>query len=92
MIHEQAKALLDPTPKMQIEKGETNEISFPNTSSSTAMLLIIDNKEEETKEHLEQVEHWEQIEPPNLSNDKEVSTEAHSFIIIPLETQHEPQA
>ena len=40
-------------------------------------------------------ENQEQIEPPpilNWSNDKEVSTEAHSFIIIPLETQHEPQA
>ena len=29
---------------------------------------------------------------PNLSNDKKVSTEAHSFVTIPLETQHEPQA
>ena len=68
------------------------EISFPNTSSSATELLIINNKEEEKEEHLEQVEHREQIEPPNLSNDKEVSTEAHSFITIPLEIQHEPQA
>jgi hypothetical protein len=40
-------------------------------------------------------ENQEQIEPPpisNWSNDKEVSTEVHSFITIPLETQHEPQA
>jgi hypothetical protein len=40
-------------------------------------------------------ENQEQIEPPpilNWSNDKEVSTEAHSFITIPLEIQHEPQA
>jgi hypothetical protein len=39
-------------------------------------------------------ENEEQIEPmptPNLSNDKEVSTEAHSFVTIPLKTQHEPQ-
>ena len=39
-------------------------------------------------------ENEEEIEPPptpNLSNDKEVSTEAHSFITIPLETFHEPQ-
>jgi hypothetical protein len=45
------------------------------------------NKEEEKEEHLEQ------IEPPpnpNRSNNKEVSTEAHSFITIPLETQLEP--
>jgi hypothetical protein len=36
----------------------------------------------------------EQIEPLpilNWSNDKEVSTEAHSFITIPLETYHSPQ-
>jgi hypothetical protein len=40
-------------------------------------------------------ENQEQIEPPpisNWSNDREMSTEAHSFITIPLETQHEPQA
>jgi hypothetical protein len=63
MIYEQAKALLDPTPKMWTENGEE--------------------------------ENQEQIEPPpisNWSNDKEVSTEAHFFITIPLETQHEPQA
>ena len=28
---------------------------------------------------------------PNLSNDKEVSTEAHSFVTIPLKTHHETQ-
>ena len=76
---------------MWTKNGETNEICFPNISSSAAELLIINNKEEEKEEHLEQVEHQEQIKPlPNPSNDKEVSTEAHSFIIIPLETQHEP--
>ena len=64
MIHEQAKALLDPTLEMRIENGE-----------------------EVKEEHLEQVEGREQIEPPpDLSNDKEVSTKAHSFITIPLET------
>jgi hypothetical protein len=63
MIHEQDKALLDPTPNMWTENGEE--------------------------------ENQEQIEPSpilNWSNDKEVSTEAHSFITIPLETQHEPLA
>ena len=37
--------------------------------------------------------HLEQIEPPPISNwpnDKEVSTEAHSFVAIPLETFHVP--
>ena len=68
MIHEQAKAVLDPTPKIQTENGE-----------------------EVKEEYLEQVKRQEQIEPPpDRSNDKEVSTEAHSFITIPLETQHEP--
>jgi hypothetical protein len=37
----------------------------------------------------------EPVEPPadtSLSNDKEMSTEAPSFIIVPLETHHEPKA
>jgi hypothetical protein len=39
------------------------------------------NKEEEKEEHLEQID----TPPnPNRSNNKEVSTEAHSFITIPL--------
>jgi hypothetical protein len=39
-------------------------------------------------------ENQEQIELPpiqNLSNGQEVSTEAHSFVTIPLETHHETQ-
>jgi outer membrane biosynthesis protein TonB len=46
-------------------------------------------------EQEEQVEHKKKIEPPadtSPSNDKEVSTEAHSFIIVPLETHHESKA
>jgi hypothetical protein len=45
------------------------------------------HKENHEKEKEEQVE---QFEPPPISNpsyDKEVSTEAHSFVTIPLETQ-----
>jgi hypothetical protein len=67
---------------------------------------IVDNIEEQEEkeeqiehrdqiEQEEQVEHEEKIEPPadtSPSNDKEVSTEAHSFIIIPLETLHESKA
>jgi hypothetical protein len=40
-------------------------------------------------------EHLEHTAPPlnpKSSNDKKMSTEAHSFITIPLETFHEPQA
>jgi hypothetical protein len=76
MIHEQAEALLDSTPEIRPKNGETTEISSPNRFSSIA-------EEEEKEEHLESVEHLEQIEPrstPNLSNDKEITTEAHSFI------------
>jgi hypothetical protein len=63
IIHEQAKALLDPTPEMRTENGE-----------------------KEMEEHIES--------PPilNWSNNKEVSTEVHSLITIPLETLHVPQA
>jgi hypothetical protein len=88
MISVQAEALLASTPEIRPENGETTEISSLDTSSSAT-------KEEEKDEHLESVEHLEQIEPsstPTLSNDKEVSTETHCFITIPLETLHEPQA
>jgi len=73
-------------PLLRPENGETTEISFPSSSAA---------EEEEKEEHLEFVEHLEQIEPPstlNLSNDKEMSIGAHSFITIPFETLHEPQA
>ena len=84
MICEQAKALLDSTPEMRTENGETTKISFPNSFSSTVEPFIIENNKVEEKE--------EQIEPPptpNMSNDTEVSTEAASFIIIPFEIHHE---
>jgi hypothetical protein len=47
------------------------------------------NNHEEEEEEME-----EQMEPSpilNWSNDKDVSTEAHSFVTIPLETFHSPQ-
>jgi hypothetical protein len=87
LVPEQEEALLDSTLETRPENGETTEISFPNTSSSAA-------KFEEKGEHLESVEHLEQSVPPsnpNSSNDKEMSTEAHSLTTIPLETFHEPQ-
>ena len=57
--------------------------------AQTTTILVSEEKA------VNKVEENEQIEPlpiPNLSNDKEVSTEAHSFVVIPLETQYEPQA
>jgi hypothetical protein len=87
MICEQAQALLDPTPGMRTKNGETTGTSFPNPFPSVAKPFIIENNKVEQKE--------EQIEPPlipNLTNDKEVSIEAHSFVTIPFETLHEPRA
>jgi hypothetical protein len=86
MLCEQAEAFLDFTFEIRLENGETTEIPFPSSLAA---------EEEEKKEHLESVEHLEQIEPPiapNLSNDKEMSTEAYPFITISFETLHEPQA
>jgi Zn-finger protein len=59
-------------------------------NAQTTTILV---SEEKAINKVEEKE--EQIEPspnPNLSNEKEVSTEAHSIITIPLVTQHEPQA
>jgi hypothetical protein len=59
---------------------------------------IVDNNEEEKEEQVEsiaQVGHTKPVEPPvdtSLSNDEKVSTETHSFIIVPFETLHEPKA
>jgi hypothetical protein len=51
---------------------------------------IVDRNEEKEKE--EHLEHTAPQPNPNTSNDKEMSTEAHSFITMPLETFLEPQA
>jgi hypothetical protein len=52
MVSEQAEALLDFTPEIRLENGETTEISSPDTSSSAT-------KEEEKEEPLESIEHLE---------------------------------
>jgi hypothetical protein len=75
---------LDPTPGMRTKKEETAETSFPHPFPSAAEPLIIENNKVEENE--------EQVEPlSNFSNVKEVSTEAQSFVTIPLKTQLEPQ-
>jgi hypothetical protein len=89
MIREQAEALLDSTLEIRIENEKTTKISIHISSSLAVEPFIVANHEEEEKEKVEQ---QEQIEPSNLSNDKEVSTKVHSFFTIPLEIQHEPQA
>jgi hypothetical protein len=55
------------------------------TTTTTASEPKVVNKVEEKEK---------QFEPspnPNMPNNKEVSTEAYSFVTIPLETQLEPQ-
>jgi hypothetical protein len=58
-------------PDMRIENGKTTKISIHIPSLLAAEAFTVDNHEEEEEE---QVEHQKQIEPSNLSNDKEVST------------------
>jgi hypothetical protein len=81
-----------------IDKDDVSNFDHKHVPAITLLESeeIVDNDEEEEKEeHLESVEHLEQIEPPpapNLSNDEEMSTEAHPFVTIPFKTLHEPQA
>ena len=66
---------------------EANKSTHEHAQTTT--ILVSEEKDVNKVEEKD-----EQIEPPpipNLSNDKEVSTEAHSLVTIPLETQHEQQ-
>ena len=57
--------------------------------AQTTTILVSEKKAVNKVEEKEK-----KIEPPPIqkfSNDKEVSTEAHSFVTIPLKTQLEPQ-
>jgi hypothetical protein len=65
-----------------------------STHEQAQITTILVSEEKAVDKEEEKDEHLEQIEPPPIpifSNDKEVSTEAHSFITIPLETYLEPQ-
>jgi hypothetical protein len=66
---------------------KANKSAHKNAQTTTILV-----SEEKTVKKVE--ENHEQIGPPPnsyLSNDKKVSTEAHSFITIPLDTHHETQ-
>jgi hypothetical protein len=70
-----------------IDEEDASKSSHEHVQTTTIL-----GTEEKVVNKMEEKE--EQIEPPptpNLSSDKELSTEAHSFITIPLETFHEPQ-
>ena len=70
--------------------SETNKSTHEHAQTTTKLVSEEKavNKEEEKEEHLEQIKL-----PPisNWSNEKEVSTEVHSFITMPLKTHHEIQ-
>jgi hypothetical protein len=77
---------IDDCPFLNHYVTEANKSAHENAQTTT--ILVSEDKVVNKVEEKEQ-----QIEPPpnaNWSNDKEVSTEAHSFIAIPLKTQHEP--
>ena len=66
---------------------EVNKSVHENAQTTTILV-----SEEKVVSKVEEKE--EQIEPlpiQKLSNDKDVSTKAHTFITIPLKTQLEPQ-
>jgi hypothetical protein len=68
---------------------EVNKSVHEHAQTTTTLF-----SEERADNHEEEEEKKKQFEPlpnPIRSNDKEVSTEAHSFVTIPLETQLEPK-
>jgi hypothetical protein len=69
-----------------IDEDDSNNLHHEHVQANTTFESeeIVDGNEEEEKE--EHLEHTIPLPNPNMSNDKEVSTEAHSFITIPLET------
>jgi hypothetical protein len=78
-----------------IDEDDTSNSYHKHVKATTILASeeIVDNNEKEKKK--EQVERIEQVNPPadtSLSNDNEVSTKAHSFIIVPLKPHHEPKA
>jgi hypothetical protein len=73
-----------------IDEDCPNDRHHEHVQTTTTTTLVskerADNHEEEEEEMEEQIE-----PPPNPSNDNDVSTEAHSFVTIPLETYHSSQ-
>ena len=67
---------------------EANKSSHELVQTTTTTLVIGERANNHEKEEEEMEERIEL--PPNPSIDKEVSTEAYSFVTIPLETYHKP--
>jgi hypothetical protein len=71
--------------------SEINKSTHEHVQAATTT-LVSEEKAFDTEEEKE--EYLEHIEPPLIpifAYDKKVSTEAHSFVTIPLETYLEPQ-
>jgi hypothetical protein len=78
---------IDDCPFLNHYMTEANKSAHENAQTTTILV-----SEEKAVKKVE--DNQEQIKPPpnsNLSNEKEVSTEAHSFITIPLNTHRETQ-
>jgi hypothetical protein len=78
---------IDDCPFLNHYMIEANKSVHENAQTTTILV-----SEENAINKVEEKE--EQIEPPpiqNLSNEKEVSIETHSFVTIPLKTHHETQ-
>jgi hypothetical protein len=92
MEYEEFQSQLMAKGNYMIDEDESSNSCHEHVPATTILESdeIVDNNEEEEKEkHLEQIE---LPSTPNLSNDKEMSTEAHFFITNPFETLNEPQA
>ena len=78
---------IDDCPFINHYVSETSKSTHEHAHTTTKLV-----SEEKAVNKVEEKE--KQFEPPpnpNRSNDKEVSTEAHSFVTIPLKTHHETQ-
>ena len=78
---------IDDCPFINHYMSESNKSTHEHARTTTKLV-----SEEKSVNQVEEKE--KQFEPPpnpNRSNDREVSTEAHSFVTIPLETHHETQ-
>jgi outer membrane biosynthesis protein TonB len=97
----ESKEIVDNNEEEEKEEQIVDNIEEQEEKDEQIQHIEEQEEKEEQIEHRdqieqeEQVEHKEKIEPPadtSLSNEKEVSTEAYSFIIAPLETHHESKA
>ena len=71
-----------------VDEDDASKSSHEHVRTTT----ILGSEEKVVNKVEEKEEQIELLPTPNLSNDKEVSNEVPSFITMPFETHHEPQA